>query len=520
MARSKPVGLYSPEARRELQEFRKQRLHHTVGSTVLLLLYLALGLAVTIVTVVLLNPYLPIYVYVATGLTIAMCVIAFRYIYFYWCLIRYWGDFHRHNHLDLEALMARDWPNLKFQVTTKGGALETVERSVAELEQFCYRHPEKANRISAEIITERRDEAVALDQRFAGGPLEVTAVLLPPAYEAPRGTRLKARALHYMVELRRGGFNRKPGRSFIVHLDDETLITDDQLLVLADYLSDQPKAVSEGPIYYPLDWTQAPWICRTMESIRPFGCSECAHVMQNPPPTHLHGSNLVIDEEVENLVGWDLGLVEGQAYIAEDLVFGLTTYAAVGDGGFGWHGAAMLEQPPFSLYWAFRQRQRWVLGALQGTQALWCNPDFAGLRRRQKVKLHVSIVYRVLTYSLGFPVGLGGLMFLIRNILTGTLSPQQHFYVSIWTVLMAISGVAWLLSYQVGLARNLQYQRLSLPRRLQQHLVVLLLTPVAGLAETIGPFTAGLKWILGLRRVSWTPTLKVSTAAPVVRATP
>jgi hypothetical protein len=318
-----------------------------------------------------------------------------------------------------------------------------------------------------------------------------------------------------MVELRRRGYNERPGRTFIVHLDDETLITEDQLLVLADYLTGRPRPISAGPIYYPLQWAEAPWLCRALESIRPFGCSECARVMRHPPPSHLHGSNLVVDEQVENRLGWDIGTLDGQAFVAEDLVFGLRAYALLGKAAFGWHGATMLEQPPFSLYWAFRQRQRWVLGALQGVRALSRHPDYARIPARERRRIAAAIRYRVATYALGFPVGLVGLLFLLRHLLLGSGLPGPFhgpgaWPAGIWAPPLLVSGLGWVLSYQIGLARNLRAQALSWPRRLGQHLAILALTPLAGLIETIGPFTAAAKWSLGLRRVSWTPTLKVA----------
>jgi hypothetical protein len=40
--------------------------------------------------------------------------------------------------------------------------------------------------------------------------------------------------------------------------------------------------------------------------------------MESGMPLHLHGSNLVVEEEFENQIGWDFGTLDGQPFIAED----------------------------------------------------------------------------------------------------------------------------------------------------------------------------------------------------------
>lgn len=441
-----------------------------------------------------------------------------RYLYYYRCWLGTRRDFASHPvaAADLQSLERRELPFIKFQVTTKGGAVAVVERSLTQLDMFCRNHPRIATRISAEVISEVADEMRLLAERFQKCALPLTTVALPAAYRTPNGTELKARALHYMVEQRRLGFNAKSGTTYIIHLDEETLITEDQLLILLIYLSNNPRPISQGPIYYPLEWKRTPWLCRTMECVRPFGCSECATVMRNPPPPHLHGSNLVVEESVENKIGWDFGKIDGRPFIAEDLMFGLKAYADLGDAAFGWHGAAMLEQPPLSAYWAFRQRRRWVEGALQGLGALWHRPEFTGIPRLAKLRLHLGIAYRVATYALGFPVGLTGLAFVLPNLARGVQGDWNAMLQDPLRITMFIAALAWICSYQIGLARNLRFQNPSLWKRVQQSLIVLALTPIAGLVETIGPFTALIESSFGISKASWVPTPKLATdpAAP------
>ncbi len=444
-----------------------------------------------------------LYTWAALALTGALTLIAARYGYYYYCWVRSRRWFRRPAPVDTDALSRRDLPRIKVQITTKGGALPVVQRSLRMLGESCTRHPWLASGLTAEVITEVAAEVDELAAEFGSGPLRVTPILLPPDYATPRGTRLKARALHYLVEQRRREPVRR-GEVYVVHFDEETVVTDEHLLVLVDYLSRDPAPVSQGPILYPLEWERAPWICRMLESMRPFGCSECARVMQHPPPPHLHGSNLVVDEAVENEIGWDFGTIDGEPYVAEDLIFGLRAYAVLGDTGFGWHGATMLEQPPLSLHWAVQQRLRWVLGAMQGLSAL---RGYAGITRWHRLRLRVAIGFRLATYSLGFPLGFAGLYFLLRPA-------HEHLDWSspagLWRSVIIAAGLGWLASYQIGMARNLRYRQVTRRERLGHHLLMLVLTPVTGLCETAGPFLAVIRWLGGSRQASWTPTPKLA----------
>ena len=439
--------------------------------------------------------------------SLALTAIALRYIYYYRCWVVSRHFFGHPTVPDPAVLALRDVPYMKVQVTTKGGALPVVERSLMELERILDRHPWLQPKLTAEVITEIADEAAHLEKRFATSSLRVSAVTLPADYATPNGTRLKARALHYLVERRRVGWNSREGRTFIVHFDEETLVTEGHLLVLVDYLTGKPRLVSQGPIVYPLEWKNTPWICRALESTRPFGCSECARVMDNPPPPHLHGSNLVIDERAENAVGWDFGTLDGQPFVAEDLLFGLRAFSILGREAFGWHGATMMEQPPLSLHWAVQQRLRWVTGALQGLRAMRNSSDYDGIAARDQRRLSTSIRYRIATYALGFPVGFAGLYFLIHPAAAET---QWGSLIGLWRGLILLSALGWVVSYQIGIARNLRYQVLTRGDRWKHAGVMLLLTPIAGLCETVGPFVALLRWLFGARRASWTPTPKLS----------
>jgi len=325
---------------------------------------------------------------------------------------------------------------------------------------------------------------------------------------------MKARSLHYMTELRRQGCNRKPGQTFIVHYDEESVIEPDEFRRLIHYLATTDKKLTEGPIHYPLEYQEANGICLVMEAMRPIGCFECRSVMESGTPLHLHGSNLVVDEELENELGWDIGTLDGQPFIAEDYVFGVQAYLRKGPQVFGWHGCVLLEQPPFSVKSAFRQRFRWITGVLQGMTMMQQMPEFHTLSKRTRLRLIWGTRFRILTFALGLPTGAFSLLYLLYQaglVLTGQDLLPLPFPLMVWLILV---GFLWLNALLIGAWYNLaRAEQLSALQHWIEGARVLTLAPIGGLVECAAGFWAVMKWMMGYRQVSaWHPTPKTKQA--------
>lgn len=437
------------------------------------------------------------------------------YIYF-WAVVL-WARSNQHidrttpgngaiEHLAERAKRRGDPYLFTIQITTKGGSLDVVKRGIAHALKGAAVYPAIRPLLRIEVITEEAAEADFINQRYANAAVPIVAYTLPADYETPGATRLKARALHYMVELHR----KNPRDAYIVHYDEESVFTATNLARLVTNLLLHPVGISEGTISYGLDWREAHPMCRTMESNRPFGCHECFLMMTHPAPLHLHGSNLVIQERLENQIGWDIGLYDGNALIAEDLVFGLMAYQKFGKSIFGWHYVEMVEQPPFTKKAAFKQRERWVLGALQGVNHVRSMSTWKQLSMWDRFKVQVIIRVRVLTYALGLPVSIVSLLAAVfttaNELLTWGMTGQWHFHL----VMLALPGlVMWLGATQIGLTQNLRYTDLSKTEKIVEHIRVLLYTPLAGLYDTAGPFVAVFKWLTGTRGIAWKPTPKL-----------
>ena len=150
----------------------------------------------------------------------------------------------------------------------------------------------------------------------------------------------KARALQFAIESRRK-LKKQNSDHWIFHMDDESYVVPQTILSILKFIREKKGIASEGPIFYPLKFETANRITALAESMRAFGCFECVTHMHNPPPIHMHGSNLLVRSDVEDKIGWEFGPI-----LAEDQRFGYELYKKYGRNSMGWHGGILLEQPP------------------------------------------------------------------------------------------------------------------------------------------------------------------------------
>ncbi len=451
----------------------------------------------------------------------AISVVGVRLLSYYHSFTVHWRRYRQRDEVTTAGLRQLDVPYVRLHVTTRGepGSTEVILRGIRNVAALAAEDPGfYGEHLSLEICTESQQQARLLEQEFSSSPVPVTTVVLPlpEEYRTPLGTQKKARALHFMTERRRAGWGRRPGKTFIVHYDEESVIEPAEMRKLLRCLATTDKKILEGPIYYPLEYTDTSILCRAMEANRPIGCFECRSVMEKGFPMHLHGSNLVLEEEFENEIGWDMGNLDGQPFIAEDYVFGLLAFLHGGSRAFGWHGAVMLEQPPFSYRSAFKQRQRWITGVLQGQQMARRMEQFQRIPRSVRLRLIWGTRFRIFSFAIGAPVGLMFLGYLslvlagaLPSAMSSRLAPPLPPPVMIWLSLVAFM---WLGSVFIGAWFNVGHTRLPWPARWAEIAKAVSIAPIAGICESMAGLWAALRWMAGRRRVSWQPTPKTKQA--------
>lgn len=400
-------------------------------------------------------------------------------------------------------------PEIIFQITTRSATrTPVVIRGVESIIESC----SKVNYDSYEI------SVVTDDEKDKGTLSNHKCEVIVVEKEYSTNAIKKGRALQYAVEFRRK-CAKNSLKQWVFHMDDESCVTTQTVLSLLKFIrSSGPAVVSEGPIFYPLKFEFANPLTAIAESIRPFTCYDCVSQMTNPPPLHMHGSNLLVRSDIEDMIGWNFGPT-----LAEDQLFGYKVYEKYGPKSLGWHGGILLEQPPLNIKDHFMQRRRWVLGSLQNMNKFPIIHKF-------------KVMFKLSTYFLGFISGIVSIflyfhlqfpkllsliplhdIFSQTNIVSvgpkineviNTLSSESIFNTlsngtatEITIGLMLIFPyILWLFSYQMGLFLNLQYSEIASKKRVYMHLQTLVLSILIGLVETFPAFYAMIEYCIGKRK--------------------
>ncbi len=288
---------------------------------------------------------------------------------------------------------------LHFRYVTRGDNPTLVRENLRQARRLLEGVlPETAWRI--EIVTDR-----ALGLTAQAG---VHEIVVPTGYTLPRGTRYKARALHYAL-----GVSEARPEDWVIHLDEETRFDAETVLAIAAFVAREQKTaarprIGQGVILY----GQGPlvnWLTTLADSLR-VGDDYGRFRLQfehGVAPFGMHGSFIVCRNDVEQLIGFDHGL-EGS--ITEDAYFALMAQQA--GVRFGFIHAFMYERSPFTLTDFVKQRRRWFGG-------LWLCALTPRLPWRQRAALAsfmvlwsvswfcIFMVFANIVYPTGTPLWLG-----------------------------------------------------------------------------------------------------------------
>lgn len=307
-------------------------------------------------------------------------------------------------------------------------------------------------RYTLETVT---DVELSAENRLAATSGEVLYYTVPDEYQTARHARFKARALQYLLEQRTA---RLAGREdaeniWVLHLDEESIITIECLQGIADHLArydlrQTPGAIGQGEILYNSGrYGQYPLI-EALDAIRTgddLGRFRLQFQSWHRPVFGMHGSFILTPARFEREVTWDVG---GYGSITEDAYFALV---AMERGiRFDWVCGFIREQSPLSLLDLIQQRRRWFCG-------------LAHIARDPSLKWSTTLGLRFMLFfwQLSWIGCIAGAVYL-AHILTGETTDSLYSLMLFAT----LSGGFFGSTYVVGTYRNVLHSPLSTARKI------------------------------------------------------
>jgi egghead protein (zeste-white 4 protein) len=335
-----------------------------------------------------------------------------------------------------------------FRIVTRGtnveAVLKTVDATIAvmdELPLFPY---------VVEVVT---DVALPFDERT-----HVHMIVVPHEYRTDADTKFKARALNYAL-----GASIAPDSAWLFHLDEETHITPSVVRGIRNSIMDEETSgqlrIGQGVVLYHRDLRHHPFLTLA-DSIRTgddLGRFRLQHQF-GQSAFGLHGSFILVRNDVEKEVGFDLG---PSGSVTEDAWWSLVEMA--NGRRSRWVDGYCLEQSTQSILDFVKQRRRWFMGL-----CLVCMRAPAHLRHR------IALVTSVMLWGVGW---LGWWIISIAAVITHAQIPFAVFLVG------AISLSAYSALYVLGLELNLEQRGTPWYRRIPLHVLQVVLLPLFSLLE-------------------------------------
>jgi egghead protein (zeste-white 4 protein) len=188
---------------------------------------------------------------------------------------------------------------------------------------------------------------------------QVSLIQVPDGYRPPGGARFKARALHYAL-------SESPATDddWIIHLDEETRFDQTTARAIAHFVAGEAhrplaqRRLGQGVVMYGRQRI-VNWLTTLADSLRvgdDYGRFRLQYE-RGVAYFGMHGSFVVVNNEVERAVGFDHGFAGS---ITEDTYFALSLQAQ--GYRFAFLPGSMYEESPFTVADFVRQRRRWYGG--------------------------------------------------------------------------------------------------------------------------------------------------------------
>lgn len=240
-------------------------------------------------------------------------------------------------------------PFICFRVVTRGDYPGFVKTNVENNKNLCRKLG--LENFVIEVVSDRNI--------YLAENENTREIVVPMDYHTKHGTMFKARALNYCLE---PDVNKLSSNDWIVHLDEETMLTKDSLYGVLDFIASDKGDIGQGPISY-ANATHIPcWPTTMADCIRlafDYAIFRFQFSVLNRPVFGFKGSFMVMRHRVEKTIGFDLG---PKGSIAEDCFFALKAWSR--GYKFEFIQGEMKENSPFTIMDYIRQRRRWFVGQL------------------------------------------------------------------------------------------------------------------------------------------------------------
>ena len=213
-------------------------------------------------------------------------------------------------------------PKIRIRVVTRGDYPELVHDNVEKNLETCDKVG-LAN-FHLEIVTDKEINLQGLSLS------RVRQVIVPPTYRTKTGALYKSRALQYALE---PDVNQLAPDDYIVHLDEETLLTENAVRGILNFVSANEYDIGQGLITY-ANGTIVNHMTTLADSIRvgvDLGCLRFCLKKLHRPPFLFKGSFVVCRAACEFEVTFDNGRAGS---IAEDTYFAMSAMSK--NKKFGW----------------------------------------------------------------------------------------------------------------------------------------------------------------------------------------
>lgn len=186
----------------------------------------------------------------------------------------------------------------------------------------------------------------------------IVETVVPKDYKTKSGALFKARALQYCLDV---NANVLSDNDWIVHLDEETLLTENSIRGILNFVLDGKHCFGQGLITYANEEV-VNWVTTLADSFRvadDMGKLRMQFSFFHKPLLSWKGSYVVTQMKAERDVSFDNGL---DGSVAEDCFFAMRAFKQ--GYTFNFIEGEMWEKSPFSLWDFVQQRKRWLQGIL------------------------------------------------------------------------------------------------------------------------------------------------------------